>query len=189
MKFASLLAAFLVGLIATAAASQPLAPDGVDVVLARAAVCAPPDDARPDFDAIAARVAELGWPELSRREALRLQAIPDKKAVVRAWRAGAQALPSYLLVQTSPTPRPRQLICEAIFEGPDSAAVQSRMADGAFGERLGPPTLQGPLPQGGRFVEWAAPADSGWRRVNYSVPVPPKKGSWLHRIRFTGVEN
>lgn len=163
--------------------------DRVQIILARASICSPAGEAgSPNFDAIAARAPEWGWTELTRREALRLQAVPDNKAVVSGWKVGPPEAPSYLLIQAPATFNPRALTCELMFEEPDSASVQSLLSTQNSGEPLGAPTLEGPLPQGGRFVEWTAPEAGGWKRITYLVPLPPRKGPTLSRIRYSGVE-
>jgi hypothetical protein len=171
---------------ACGATAQEAGPEGGPAAaVARASICAP----GPDFAALAARAPEWGWTALPRKDALKLQAIPDKKALIQGWTVtDGFGAPVYLLVETSETPRPRRLTCELVFQEPDSAGVLATLSRQGFGETgLGAPRLVGPLPAGGRFTEWA-PQDSAWRLITYSVPNPPKKGPTLSRIRFSGVE-
>ena len=177
-------AGLVLSLVAGAASAQPVTPVPTEMFIARASICAP----GPQTGAIAARAVEWGWTELPRKDALKLQLIPDKSALVRAWRVGSEAAPAYLLVQTPDTPPSRRLTCEVLTAEPDSAAVQALLGQKGFGEPLGEPRLRGALPTGGRYLEWAAPEGSPWRLITLSVPAPPKKGAPLTRIGFSGVE-
>lgn len=180
----SIAAGLALAFAAGAAAAQGDPRPSVDHVMGQASICA----AAPNAAAIAARAAEWGWRETPRKDALRMQAVPDKTALIRGWFVGSAEAPTYLLVETPNTPLPRRLTCEVVFQTADPLAVEAAMGERGFGAPLGAPTLTGPFPAGGRFSEWQAPPETGWRLITLSLPARPRKGPPLNRIRFSGVE-
>jgi hypothetical protein len=183
------LAAVALALAATSATAQPLPAASAEALLDQAAICTP----GPGMVEIALRADGKGWPALKRKDALTLQATPDKSAQIQGWTVPmAGRAPAHLIVETPAAFSPRRIACELVVADADGAALVAALEGRDFfgdGVPLGRPRMRGAWGQGGTYVEWAAPADSPWRTISLISQPPPRRGPVLTRVRFSGVEN